>query len=79
MNAHIWKLHTDHGGEYMSEEFQVHLKAAGTVHILTVHDTPSQNGIAEQLNQTLLEQVQALLHASGLPQALWGEAVRHAV
>jgi hypothetical protein len=45
----------------------------------TVHDTPQHNGIAERLNRTLLEKVRAMLHESGLPKALWGEAMRHAV
>jgi len=33
----------------------------------------------EWLNRTLLERVQAMLHESGLPQFLWGEALFHAV
>ena len=45
----------------------------------TVHDTPKHNGVAEWLNWTLLEWVQAMLHASQLPKFLWGEAVKHAV
>jgi hypothetical protein len=28
----------------------MHLKAAGTEHKLTVHDTPQHNGVAERLN-----------------------------
>jgi hypothetical protein len=46
---------------------------------LMVHDTPQHNGVAKRLNQTLLEKVCAMLHDSGLPCTLWGEAVRHAV
>jgi len=46
---------------------------------LTVHDTPQQNGVAERQNQTIVERVQALLHASGLPKSLWGEAACHVV
>ena len=57
----------------------MYLKAAGTKQKLTVHDTPQHNGIAECLNRTLLEKVRAMLHKSGLPHILWGEAVRHAV
>jgi hypothetical protein len=33
--------------------------------------------VAERLNRTLMERVRAVLHASGLPHFLWGEAVRH--
>jgi transposase InsO family protein len=76
---HIKVLHSDRGGEYMSEAFISHLKAAGTIQKLTVHDTPQHNGVAERLNRTLVERVRAMIHASGLPHFLWGEAVRHAV
>src|SRR5258707_2041941 len=79
MMAPIRALRSDRGGEYLSNKFRAHLKAAGTEHRLTVHDTPAQNGVVERLNRTLIEHVRAMLHASGLPMSLWGEAVRHAV
>lgn len=71
-------LHSDRGGEYLSDEFSEHLTNAGTVRRLTVHDTPQLNGIAEHLNQTLWEKVRALLHMAQLPQNMWGEALWHA-
>ena len=79
MGVPIKALRTDQGSEYLSEEFQQHLKATGMEHRLTVHDTPAQNGIAECLNQTLIEKVCAMLHVSSLPMMLLGEAVRHMV
>jgi len=63
----------------MGKEFVSHLKSQGTVQKLTVHDTPAHNGVAERRNRTILECVQALLHASGLPRFLWGEAAHHVV
>ena len=39
----------------MSKEFEDYLARKGTKHRLTVHDTPEQIGVAEQLNQTLVE------------------------
>ena len=42
-------LHSDHGGEYLSDTFNAHLAAAGTVRKLTVHDTLQLNGVAECL------------------------------
>jgi len=72
-------FHTDRGGEYLSNEFTSYLKSQGTERQLTVHDTPQQNGIAERRNRTILERVRALLHASGLPKFLWGEAARHVI
>jgi hypothetical protein len=74
-NAPIKILRSDRGGEYLGEAFIRHLKAAGTVQKLTVHDTPQQNGVTERLNCTPMERVRAVLHASGLPHFLWGEAI----
>ena len=78
-NARIKSLRTDRGGEYLSDEFSAHLKKAGTVRRLTVHDTPEHNGVAERLNRTILEKVRAMLHDSDLPKFLWAEATAHAV
>ena len=72
-------LHSDRGGEYLSDEFSAYLKAAGTTRKLTVHDTPEHNGVSERLNRTIMEKVRAMLHDSGLPKFLWAEAVAHAV
>jgi len=76
--AAIKVLRSDRGGEYLSEAFDQHLKSAGTARRLTVHDTPQLNGVAERLNRTLVERIQAFTHSSGLPKFLWGEALRHA-
>jgi transposase InsO family protein len=40
--------------------------------------SPSQNGVAEYFNQTLLELARAMLISSGQPTFLWDEAVSHA-
>jgi hypothetical protein len=72
-------LHSDHGGEYLSGPFVNHLSAAGTKQKLTVHDTPEENSVSERLNEVILQRVHAILHASGLPKFLWGEAVRHVI
>jgi len=45
---------------------------------LMTHDTPQLNSVTERLNCTLLEQMHALTHMSGLPKSLWGEALRQA-
>jgi len=72
------KLQTDCRGEYLSEEFTAHLKIRGTVHSLTVHDTPKENGVPEHLNHMLFEHMCAMMLASGLPKFLWTETVQHA-
>ena len=55
------------------------MKSKGTTQKLTVHHTPQHNGVAERRNRTIVECIRALLHASGLPKYLWGEAARHVV
>jgi hypothetical protein len=49
-NAPIHIFGCDRGGEFTSKEFTKHLENAGTVHHLTVHDSPSSNGAAERAN-----------------------------
>ena len=75
----IKRLRSDRGGEYTGNEFSTFLKEQGTERMLTTHDTPQHNGIAESLNRRLVERVRALLHHSGLPRTLWGEALHFAV
>jgi hypothetical protein len=79
LDTSIKCLHSDHGGEYMSNAFKKHLADARTKQKLTVHDTPKENGVSEWLNGVLIEHVRALLHASGLPKFLWGEAIHHII
>ncbi|PPQ83632.1 hypothetical protein CVT26_000950 [Gymnopilus dilepis] len=79
LGARVKVLHSDRGGEYMGKEFTLYLKSKGTVQKLNVHDTPQHLGVAERRNRTIVERVRALLHASGLPKFLWGEAARHVV
>jgi hypothetical protein len=38
---------SDHRGEFLSKELIQHQDNKGTVHKLTVHDSPQQNGISE--------------------------------
>jgi len=79
LKAPICVLHSDCGGEYLGKEFTVHLKSKGTTQKLTVHHTPQHNGVVEQCNCTIVKCIRALLHASGLPKYLWGEAACHVI
>ena len=71
-------LRTD-GGEYTSKEFESFLKARGTHHEITMPDMPQHNGVAEQLNRTLLEKAHAMLNDAELPDAYWFNALEYAV
>lgn len=48
LNAKIQVLHSDHRGKYPDKEFILYLKQKGVKQKLTVHDTASQNGVAER-------------------------------
>src|ERR1700678_2002459 len=79
MGAKIKVLSSDRGGEYMGDEFVDYLKSKGTHQKLNIHDTHHQTGVAERRNRTIAERIRALLHSSGLPKNLWGEAAHHVV
>ena len=48
------RLRTDHGGKYFSQKFVQHLATNGTKQILTTHDTPTYNRVAERLNHVVV-------------------------
>ena len=77
LSKRIKCLHTDHGREYLSDEFTCFLDDNGIERKLTVHDTPKENGVAERLNRTLQEKVRAMMYAAKLLEGLWGEALMH--
>ena len=47
LGARIKILHSDAGGEYLSNELESYLRSRGTDRRLTPHDTPEYNGVAE--------------------------------
>lgn len=71
----IKTLCTDNGGEYTSREFEDYLKREGIRHEYTVSKTPEQNGVAERMNQTLVDTVRAMLSDLKLPKKFWAEAL----
>ena len=68
-------IRTDNGGEYLSIEFQEFLKAEGVKHERTIPKNPEQNGVAERLNQTLVETTRSMLANAKLPKKFWAEAL----
>ncbi|KAH9687281.1 hypothetical protein KPL70_014707 [Citrus sinensis] len=56
----------------------VSLGDEGIVRHFTVRDTPQHNGVAERMNQTILEKVQCMLSNAGLGKEFWAEAVVYA-
>ncbi|KAL0411652.1 UNVERIFIED_CONTAM: Retrovirus-related Pol polyprotein from transposon TNT 1-94 [Sesamum latifolium] len=77
----LWHMrlgHADNGGEYRSDPFEKICKDEGIVRHFTVRHTPQQNGVAERMNQTLLDKVRCMLSNVGLDRRFCAEAVAYA-
>ena len=75
-NKKIKFLRSDHGGEYLTYEFGLHLKQCGIVSQLTPPGTPQRNGVSEHRNHTLLDIVQSMMFLTDLPLSFWGHALK---
>ncbi|KAJ9538124.1 hypothetical protein OSB04_030857 [Centaurea solstitialis] len=78
LNRKIKTLRSDRGGEYLSQEFQDHLRSCGIIAQLTPPRTPQHNGVAERRNRTLLDMVRSMMSRTVLPISLWGYALETA-
>ena len=77
-NKNIKFLRSNHGGEYLSYAFGLHLKQCGIVSQLTPPGTPQRNGVSEHGNRTLLDMVQSMMSLTDLPLSFWGYALETA-
>ncbi|GKF21941.1 retrotransposon protein, putative, ty1-copia subclass [Tanacetum coccineum] len=71
----IKSLHSDHGGEYMSQEFLDHLKDHRIIAHRTPPYTPQHNGVSERRNRTLLDMVRSMMSQTTLPKSFWDYAL----
>ena len=71
------KSHSDNGGEYVNKNFKDFCAKNGIIMETTAPYSPAQNGIAERLNQTLLEHTQVMIFTKNLPKTLWPEAIAY--
>ena len=67
----------DNGKELVNEKLRNWAAEKGITVETSAPYSPSQNGVAERLNCTLLELAMAMLIAKNLPVFLWDEAVTH--
>lgn len=74
-NLKIHKFRCDNGGEYCSNDLRDFCKAKGTLIDYTIPYTKQLNGKAERKNRSIFDKVRAVMHKSGVPKYLWGEAV----
>jgi len=73
----IKRFRTDNGGEYVNAAMLTLLDKQGIVHDLTPAYSHESNGVAERYNRTIITAARSLL--TGLPMALWAEAIATAV
>ena len=71
-------LRVDNGSEYINKDLKGWCREKGIELQTTAPYSPSQNGVAERFNRTLLELARAMLIAKKLPNFLWAEAVAYA-
>ena len=62
-------LRTDNGEEYTSREFREYCSSHGIRHERTEPGTPQHNGVAERMNQTIVEKVRCMLKMAKLPKS----------
>ncbi|GKA01831.1 retrotransposon protein, putative, ty1-copia subclass [Tanacetum coccineum] len=74
----IKSLRSDHGGEYMCQEFLDHLKDHEIISHRTPPYTPQHNGVFERRNRTLLDMVQSMMSQNTLPKSFWNYALESA-
>ncbi|KAJ9538813.1 hypothetical protein OSB04_031546 [Centaurea solstitialis] len=80
-------VRSDRGGEYFGKysekgqhkgPFAIYLEQVGIKAEYTTPYTPTQNGVAERKNRTLMDMVRSMFARSSLPKFLWGEALKTA-
>nr|GFA58476.1 hypothetical protein [Tanacetum cinerariifolium] len=71
----IKSLHSDRGGEYMSQEFLDHLKDYGIIAHRTPPYTPQHNVVSERRNRTLIDMVRSMMSQTTLPKPFWDYAL----
>ena len=74
-NKKIKFLRSDRGGEYLSYEFDLHLKQYVIVSQLTPPGTPQRNDVSERRNRTLLDMARSMMSLTDLPLSFWGYAL----
>ena len=75
LGKNIKTLRSDRGGEYLSLEFDDHLKECGILSQLTPPGTPQWNDVSERRNRTLLDMVRSMMSHADLPNSFWGHAL----
>ena len=75
LTKYLW---FNNGKKLVNEELRRWPAGKGIIIKTTAPYSPSQNGVAERFNHTLLELAHAMLFEKNLPIFLWDKAVAHA-
>ncbi len=70
-------IRADRGTEFVNENLKDWCHAQGIELQVTAPYSPSQNGVSERMNRTLVELARAMLIAAQLPEFLWEPTVAH--
>jgi len=68
-------LRTDGGGEYIGRDFKGYVRLNGITHSVSPPYSPSDNGLAERANRTLMEAARCMIEEAKLNKGLRGFAV----
>ena len=71
-------IQVDRGKEFVNQKVQEWCKSQGIELHLTAPYSPSQNGVAERMNRTLVELAHAMIKGQNLPEFIWEHAILHA-
>ena len=74
-NIVVHAIHSNNGGEYISDTFCSQLNQKGILHQLTCPQTPEQNGVAKRKNRHIMFIVRCLLCGMHVPKSYWYMAV----
>jgi transposase InsO family protein len=78
-NSSIKTLRSDNGTEYIAAVIQSYCTENGILREFSAPYTPSQNGIVERKNRSIIETASTLLLESGFSPSYWDFAVKTAV
>lgn len=72
-SRNILILRSDNGGEFTSIDFNKMCSHSGIQRHFTNSYNPSQNGVSERKNRTLVESACSMLHTAQLPNLYWAK------
>lgn len=79
LGRRVKSLRSDNGTELKNTKTKEMMNKLGIFHTFTNVNTPEQNGRIERDMRTFVEAARAAIHADGLDERLWAEAMNYAI